>query len=160
MSEPVAMFKSRRARILYALQLALETIKKENGFATDVYRVTTAVKSWRDVTEDQSPTLYIIDENTQYEYKATAMVERTWSIGLYGVMKNQDQYKMEELIADIEECLAKNERLQYPGEPGPVSYSRITNITTDNQLFSEIEGMQLFKISLNLKYIACINKIR
>lgn len=155
-----ATFRSRRARILYALQKVLSGIKKENGFATDVYEVTTSVKSWRDTSEAESPRLYIIDENTQYTYRSTSLTERTWTIGLYGVMKQGDQYQMEEFISDIEECLTSNLKLAYDNEPGPVSYSRIINIITDNQLFSEIDNSQLFKMTVAFTYTACIDKIR
>lgn len=156
----IATYRSRRARILYALQRVLEGITVANGFSTDVYKVTTSVKTWNAVPEHESPTLYLVDENTQYDYSASKTALRTWTIGIYGVMKNKDQYAMEELIADIEECLIKNLKLSYEGVPGPVSYSRILNIITDNQLFSEIEGSQLFKISLALSYTACADQIR
>lgn len=156
----IPAYQSRRAKILYALQRTLETIKITNGFATDVYKVSTSVNTWNSIPEHESPTLFLVDENTQYNYRATKLVERVWTVGIYGVMKNGDQYKMEELISDIEERLASNETLAVDGEKGPVSFTRIVNIITDNQLFSEIENSQLFKITVSITYIACIDRVR
>ncbi len=151
--------RSRRGKILKNLQLQLETITEDNGYTTTVQKVTTAVKNWNDTAEAECPVIYIIDENTQYTYHAGKLTERVWTIGLYGVMKNKSQTEMEEFISDIEECLNKNQRLAFP-ENQPISYSRIKNIITDNQLFSEIEGSQLFKITVDLTYTACVDAIR
>lgn len=152
--------RSRRARILENLQRVLEGITKDNGYTTTVQKVTTAVKNWNDTTEPECPVLYLVDENTQYTYHAGKLTERIWTVGIYGVMKNKSQLEMEELISDIEEILVKNQRLHFDDSPGPVSYSRVQNIITDNQLFSEIEGSQLFKMTITLNYVACVDQIR
>lgn len=168
MSEP----RSRRAKILKNFQRQLEKIKKADGYAHSVYKVTTNVKSWRDTPEAETPTLYIIDENTRYLYNAGKTLEHEWTIGLFGVMKNKTQLEMEEFIADIEECLFKNVTLYFEDQdltwngglgartPGPISHLRINDIVTDNQLFSEIEGSQLFKISIIFKYVGCVDNPR
>ncbi len=152
--------KSRRAKILMNLQRQLETITIANGYTRDVYRVTTAVKDWRSTPEAETPILYLVDSNTDYQYHAGKLTERTWSIDLYGVMRNQTQLDMEEFISDIEDCLQVNQRLAFPDTGAVCAHHRIMNITTDNQLFSEIEGSQLFKISVNIIYTACVTNIR
>lgn len=158
MAEP----RSRRARIMVNLQKQLETITTENGYTTNVVKVTTAVKNWTDTAEAETPVLYIIDEVTNPIYGPSKHMEWEWTIGIYGVMKNKDQVSMEELIADIMECVFKNQTL-YFGEargPGPAAQIRIGGVITDNQLFSEIEGSQLFKVPLIIKYSACADNPR
>jgi hypothetical protein len=152
--------KSRRAKILVNLQRQLETITKDNGYTQNVYKVTTNVKTWADTPEAETPVIYLIDENTDYNYHAGKTTERTWTIGIYGVMKNKEQVDMEELIADIEECLLTNVTLYFEDTGRVASHSRIRNIVTDNQFFSEIEGAQLFKITLDINYVACVDQIR
>ena len=152
--------RSRRGKILVNLQRQLETISIANGYASDVYKVTTDVKSWQATPETETPVIYIIDENTDYNYHAGKTTEREWTIGIYGVMKNKEQTDMEELIADVEECLFNNVTLSFDSIKGPISHLRILNITTDNQFFSEIEGSQLFKMTIVFRYIACVDNIR
>jgi hypothetical protein len=154
-------YRSRRANILANLQRQLETITTDNGYTSSVQKVTTSVKNWNDTAEAECPVLYLVDENTQYTYHAGKKTERTWTVSIYGVMKNKSQMEMEELIADIEEALMKNQTLTFEDyNPGPLAYIRIQNIVTDNQLFSEIEGSQLFKITLLLSYTACVDQVR
>lgn len=153
--------RSRRARILINLQRQLETITKANGYTHSIHKVTTNVKNWNDTPEAETPVLYIIDEHTRYIYHAGKTLEHEWNIGLFGVMKNQTQVEMEELIADIEECLMKNVTLQFDEVyPGPISHLRIQDVVTDNQLFSEIEGSQLFKVLITFKYVGCVDNPR
>lgn len=152
--------KSRRGKILVNLQRQLETITQDNGYTQNVVTVTTNVKNWADTPEAQTPIIYIVDEATQYQYHAGTTTERTWTVALYGVMKNKEQTDLEEFIADVEECLTKNITLTFDELKPVVSHIRIREIVTDNQLFSEIEGSQLFKVTLDIKYIACITDIR
>ncbi len=153
--------RSRRARILLNLQRQLETITTANSYATNVYKVTLDVRNWHETPEAETPTIYIVDENTTHIYHAGRTLEKEWSVALFGVMRGKTQYQMEELIADIEECLFKNITLSFDGvQPGPVSHMRITDVTTDNQLFSQIENTQLFKITLNIKFVGCVENPR
>lgn len=156
MSEP----RSRRAKILKNLQRQLETIKTTNGYAHSVNQVTTVVKSWRDTPEAETPVLYIVDQNTRYIYHAGKTLEHEWTIGIFGVMRNKSQLEMEELIADIEECLFKNVTLSFDGARGPINHLRITDITTDGQFFSEIEGSQLFEVKISFLYVGCVDNPR
>lgn len=153
-------YRSRRARILVNLQRQLDTILKTNGYATDVFKVTTHVQSWSATPAAECPVIYIVDEKTRYVYGPTKTIEKEWDIGLFGVMKDRTQLEMEELVADIEECLFKNVTLAFDGERGVVSHMRITDIQTDAQLFSEIEGSQLFKMSIVLRYTGCVDNPR
>lgn len=153
--------KSRRARIMVNLERQLKTITKENGYAVDVVKVTTVVKNWNDVAEAETPILYIVDDDTVPIYGPSKHVEWEWRMGVFGVMKNKSQVFMEELISDVQDCVFKNGTLSFDGEiPGPAAQIRVMNIVTDNQLFSEIEGSQLFKITLAIKYSACADKAR
>lgn len=151
--------RSRRGKILLNLQKQLETITTGNGYTNNIYKVTTDTRNWSDTPEPETPVIYIVDESTGYTYHAGKTTEREWNIALYGVMKNKSQIEMEEFIADVEECLMKNVTLAFDGV-GVVSHSRITDIVTDGQFFSEIEGTQLFRVGVVLRYIACVDDIR
>lgn len=154
-------YLSRRARILESLVRQLKTISTANGYAVSPRDVKTDVRGWAETPEAETPIIYVIDEDTVYNYRAGKTTEREWTISLYGVMKNSSQYVMEELISDIETCLFKNVTLSFDGQiPGPVSHMRITNIITDSQMFSQIEGSYLFKISLQILYVACVDNVR
>lgn len=152
--------KSRRAKILNNLQRQLETITVANGYSREVYKVTTDVRNWRDTPEAETPTLYIIDDDTDYRYHPGKLTERIWRVDVFGVMRNQTQLDMEELISDVEECLQANVSLYFSDTGKVIAHHRIVNIKTDNQLFSEIEGTQMFKVSLELLYTACVDQIR
>ena len=152
--------KSRRGKILINLQKQLETITVDNGYANTVCQVTTNVKNWEDTPAANTPVLYIVDEATSYTYHAGKTTERSWTVSLFGVMRNKEQAEMEEFIADIEDCIMKNVTLNFPDTGGVVSHVRIREIVTDAQFFSEIEGSQLFKVTLEINYIACIGDIR
>lgn len=157
MAEP----RSRRARILKNLQRQLETITIANGYSADVYKVTTNVKSWHDTPAAETPVIYILDEETGPIYHAGKLLEWEWQVALFTVMRDKTQLEMEEHVSDIMECLNKNMTLSFDGiRPGPSVSILVHKILTDNQLFSEIEGSQLFKIVLLIKYTACLDSIR
>lgn len=152
---------SRRGRIMTNLQRQLQTITKLNGYATDVYGVSFDVRNWHETPEAETPVIYIVDENTTQNYMPGKTLPREWTIGIYGVMRNRTQVEMEELISDIETCLQANQTLSFDGEiPGPVAHHRVTNITTDNQLFSQIDGTLLFKLSVTFLYVQCVDNSR
>lgn len=158
---------SRRAKILMNLQSQLQTITTANGYSRDVQTVTTNVKPWSATPEAETPVIYIIDEKTEYRYHAGKLTDRSWIVGLFLVMKNKTQLDLEEMIADIETCLFKNSRLAFPATitlnnpSGAVaSHMRVLEIITDNQLFSEIEGAQLAKLSIEIIYTACVDSVR
>lgn len=141
---------SKRAQILNNLQRQLLTILAVNGYSRDVQDVSFNVKTWTQVPEANTPVLYIIDEDEKRTYHPGKLIEVEWNVALYGVMKNQTQLDMEEFISDIETCLFSNLTLRF-SDTGPViNHFRINSIMTDNQFFSEIDGSQLFKITLCL----------
>lgn len=152
--------RSRRGKILVNLQRQLETITVENGYTNTVCKVTTVLKNWSDTPEEFTPIIYIVDEATNYVYHAGKTTEREWDVALYGVMKNKEQTDLEEFISDVEDCIFKNVTLAFEDSGPVISHIRITQIFTDNQLFSEIEGSQLFKVMLKIRYIACVDRIR
>lgn len=148
---------SRRGQILTALLKQLQTLTIANGYTFDVYKVTTAVKNWENTPEAETPVIYIVDESTKPVYHAGKLNEFEWQVALYSVMRNRTQVEMEEFISDIMQCLFKNVTLYDPDtEVRTVSHLRILNIISDNQLFSEIENSQLFKITLEIRYTACV----
>lgn len=149
---------SRRAKILNNLQRQLETITISNGYSRDVYKVTTAVKTWQDTPEAETPVLYIVDDTTDYRYHAGRLTERSWIVGIVGVLKNTTQLDMEELISDIEICLIANERLAFVDTGAVCGQIRIRNIVTDNQLFSEIERTQIFRMTIEIVYTQCVGQ--
>ena len=151
---------SKRGKILMNLERQLKTITKDNGYTTNIYDATTKVKNWQDLSEAQTPTVFIVDETTKYLYHPGRLTERQWNIGLYGIMKNREQTEMEEFIADIETCLVANITLAFQDTGRVCAHMRITNIITDNQLFSEIEGSQLFKVDLEIIYTTQIDQVR
>lgn len=154
-------YQSRRARILENFIRQLQTITTANGYAVNVAKVSTDVRGWAETPEAECPILYVIDETTNYLYGPGKTTQREWILSVYGVIKNKDQFFMEELIADIETCLFKNVTLSFDGEiPGPVSHMRIQNIVSDSQMFSQIEGSQLFKMTVQLLYVACVDNVR
>lgn len=153
---------SQRGQILVNLQKQLLTISKANGYVNDVYDVSFVVKTWDQVTEQETPVLYIVDETAQYQYHPGRLVEVIWGLSLYGVMKNHTQDEMEDFISDIDFCLTKNTGLGFPETVTPgnalgnvASQIRIRNITTDGQFFSKIDGSQLFKVSIDVLYTKC-----
>jgi hypothetical protein len=147
--------RSRRGRILVNLQRQLETITAANGYAQQVYKVTSNVKNWFETPAAETPVIYIVDEETSPQYHAGKLVEWEWRIGLFGVMRDKTQVQMEEFISDIQDCLFANGTLSFDGiAPGPCAQIRMGNIITDNQLFSEVEGSQLFKVQIVVKYSA------
>lgn len=151
---------SRRGKILVNLQRQLRTILTANGYSRNVVKVTTNVKAWRDTPAPETPILYVIDENTDYRYHAGKLSERTWTVSIFGVMKGKTQEDMEELIADIETCIMRNSTLNFDNSGPIVGYVKVINVVTDNQLFSEIEGSQLFKVTCEIVYTACVDNVR
>lgn len=151
---------SRRAQILSNLQKQLRTITVANGYTHEVNLVSTDVRGWMEKPVAETPIIYVIDENTDYNYHAGKLTERTWTMGLYGFLRDQTQEDMEEFIADIEDCLMANVTLAFDDTGRVCSQIRVRNITTDNQLFSVIESSQLFKITIDILYTACVDSIR
>lgn len=154
--------QSRRGRIMLALQKQLQTISKDNGYATSVNEVSFNVKNWRDKTEAECPVLYIVDDRDKRTYGPGRNLEVSWFVNIFGYMRNRTQEEMEEFMADIESALDKNRNLWFEGDTGSnlVNYHRIVDITTDSQMFAEIEGSQLFRVSLEILYTRCLDDAR
>lgn len=148
---------SRRGLILANLQRQLETITTGNGYSRTAYKVTTNVHNWHETPAAETPVIYIVDESTQPKYNAGKLLEFEWQVGLFTVMRDRTQLEMEDFVSDIVECLFKNVTLAFD-DVRAISHLRVLNIVTDNQLFSEIEGSQLFKITLELRYTSCVGQ--
>jgi hypothetical protein len=140
---------SKRGRILKALSLLLPTITKTNGYNNSAEGVSFDVKSWADKTEDQTPWIYIVDDKTQITRHAGQMREFVWDIRLFGVLKGKDIMTFETFITDIEQCIYDNNSLF-----GNVNKMEVEEVTTDNQLFSEINdsGAHLFEMVVKMEY--------
>lgn len=146
---------SQRAKILNNLQRQLRTITTTNGYSRNIYDASLTVKTWTQVPEANTPTVFIVDEDAQYTYHPGKLIEVQWNIALYGVMKNKTQLEMEEFISDMDVCLTQNASLSFSDTGKVVSHIRIRNVITDDQLFAEIDGSQLFKMTISLIYTKC-----
>ena len=101
-------FKSRRLRILKAIEEILNSIKKENGYTNDIRLVTFDTKSWRDMSAPQTPAIFIIDDLVQIQRFVAKTREYTWTVRLFGVVKEFTLEEFEEFIADVEQCIEDN----------------------------------------------------
>lgn len=153
--EGAAKPMSRRGRILVNLVRQLSTIRKENGYGTDVVNVTTEIQNWDLTAEGDTPVIYIVDQQATPQYNPSRLTEWTWTIALTGLMKNKSQLDMEAMVADIQDALFKNITLSFDGEiPGPCSQIRIADVVTDGQFMRELDGSQLFTVKIQVKYTA------
>lgn len=141
--------RSKRVRILQGLKLLLNTITKDRGYTHTVEEAGFDVKTWRDKTAEQTPVIYIVDDTAQLIKHAGCIREYTWTIRLFGVLKGKDLIDFEEFIADVEECIYDNNTLF-----GQVNKMECNQVTTDNQLFSELNdsGAHLYEIELGVEY--------
>lgn len=147
--------RSRRGRILNNLISQLKTITKANGYATSVCNVTTEIRNWDQTPSVETPVIYIIDMGSRPQYHAGRLTEWTWTVHLTGLMKDATQIQMEELVSDIQDCLFANGTLSVAGEvPGPAAQIRVQQVVTDGQLMRELDGSQLFTITIEIKYTA------
>jgi hypothetical protein len=146
---------SRRGRILKNLLRQLSTIAKADGYNTDLAKATTQIKNWDQTTSAECPVIFVIDMDSTPTYHSSKLTEWDWQINLTGLMKDRSQLEMEDLVADVQDCLFKNITLSFDGEiPGPCSQIRIGRVATDGQLMHEIDGSQLFTIQIHVKYTA------
>lgn len=152
----VNAINSYRGRILRAMQLVLETITKSNGYGTTVEEVSFDVKEWRKRINFNCPVIYIIDDVTQTIRGVGGTREKSWIIRLFGVHKEAEYiWEFEEFISDIEQCLHDNQTLC-----GQVAKVEVGDITTDNQLFSEISQNRLFEMEVEVMFTRCFNNPR
>lgn len=142
-------YKSRRLRILKALEGVLNTIKKEDGYTNTVNLVTFDSKSWRDMAAPQTPSIFIIDDIVQIVRHAGKTREYVWTVRLFGVVKEFTLEEFEEHIADVEECIEQNSHLA-----GIVNKCEIQNVITDNQLFDNTNN-RLYEMELRVEFIRC-----
>ena len=142
-------FKSRRLKILKALEQILLTITKDNGYTNDVRTVTFDTKSWRDMSAPQTPALFIIDDIVQIQRFVSKTREYVWTVRLFGVMKEYTLEEFEEFIADVELAIEDNSHMA-----GMVNKVEIQQVITDNQLFANTKN-RLFEIELRMEYIRC-----
>lgn len=147
---------SRRGKILENLIRQLQTITTANGYVNNVHTVTTAVTDWRNKPKAETPIIFVVDESTRYDYSPGRLTERTWTLGLYVIMRNSTQSQLEEFITDIELSLNANQRLAFDDTGAVCAHHRIRNIVTDNQLFSLIDGTQMANITIELIYTQCV----
>jgi hypothetical protein len=145
--------QSKRIRVLEALRLILATITKDNGYLTDVMEVSYDVKSWRDKSVGQTPVIYLVDDTTFLVTHAGCIREYQWMVRLFGVIRERTIIEFEQFMADVEEAIYDNNTLF-----GQANLMRVENISTDNQLFSEIDGTHLFEMETKILYTRKYNK--
>lgn len=150
----VQPYKSRRIKILKALEAILNTIKKENGYTETVNEVTFDTKSWRDMPAPRTPAIFIIDDVVQVQRFVGRGRDYTWTVRLFGVVKEFTFEQFEEHIADVEECIEDNSSLC-----GVVSKCEINNVITDNQLF-ESSNNRLYEMEIQVEYRRCLGNPR
>ena len=141
--------KSRRLRIIYAIVRILETITISRGYSKDINEVHTDNKSWRDVSAQNTPAVFIIDDMVQIERHVGKTREYTWTVRVFGVVKETTLDEFEEFIADVEQCIEDNSHLA-----GMVSKCEVQQVITDNQLFDNT-NTRLFEIELKCEFIRC-----
>lgn len=145
----IEQLKSRRLKILRALEFTLNTIKKSAGYSNDVPTVTFDAKSWKDMPDPQCPAIFLIDDIVQINRFVGKTREYAWTVRLFGVVKGFTFNEFEEHIADVEECLEDNCHLI-----GFASKCEINNVITDNQLFDNT-NVRLYEMELRVEYIRC-----
>lgn len=143
----VLPLKSRRMKILKALQRILETIKVTKGYTKDIIDVRTDSKSWRDVSAPQTPVIFLMDDMVQITRHAGKQREYVWTVRLFGVLKETTLEEFEEFIADVEQCIEDNFHLC-----GTVNKAEVQQVLTDNQMFENTDT-RLFEIELRCEYI-------
>ena len=143
----VNQYRSKRMRILKALELILATIDKNRGYASNIIEVSFDVALWRDKSNGETPIIFIVDDTTNITRHAGCVREYAWRVRLFGVVRDADIIDFEEHIADVETCLYDNNTLA-----GQVAKVEVDEIITDNQLFSELEGTHLYEMILSIEY--------
>lgn len=143
-------FKSKRLRILRAIEATLQSIKKEDGYSNTVNLVTFDGKSWKDIADPQTPAIFIIDDMVQINRFAGKTREYKWTVRLFGVCKGFSLNEFEEHIADVEECIEDNSFLC-----GFAARTEINQVVTDNQLFDNTDT-RLYEIELMVDYVRCL----
>jgi uncharacterized protein YkvS len=140
-------FKSRRLRILKALQAILKTITVANGYTKDIQDVRMDTKSWRDVSAPETPIIFLVDDQVQITRFAGRTREYVWTIRLFGVVKETTLDEFEEFIADVESCVEDNNHLA-----GIVNKCEINQVITDNGLFDNT-NTRLFELELKCEFV-------
>lgn len=139
--------KSKRHRIMYAMQKLLKTVDQAHGYNQNIYDCTFDVKGWRDKAAHESPTVYVIDDTTILKTHAGCVREYEWTLRLFGVVREKSIQEFEEFMSDVEEAIYTNNTLF-----GECNLMRIPEITTDNQLFSGLDGTHLFEVVCTVLY--------
>ena len=140
--DKVSGLKSRRLRILKALQCVLDTITENNGYCHDICEASFDVNAWRDRLEGDTPVIFIVDDKVNnIQRMAGRQRQYRWKVILFGVVKGFDMDEFEQHIADVQECLEDNGALG-----GIASQIEVDAIRTDNQLFSEKEDTHLYEM--------------
>ena len=145
----ISTYRSRRLKILKAIQAILSTITESRGYSRTVVDVRTDAKSWRDVSEPETPVIFLIDDLVQIVRYAGKTRAYTWTVRAFGVLKETTLEEFEEFIADVEQCIEDNSHLA-----GTVNKCEIQQVITDNQLFDNT-NTRLFEIELRCEYIRC-----
>lgn len=145
----IATLRSRRLKIIKALQAILQTITTSRGYSIDIAEVRTDAKSWRDLSKPETPALFIIDDIVQIERHAGKTREYVWAVRIFGVVKETSFEQFEEFIADVEQCIEDNSHLA-----GTVNKCEVQQVITDNQMFDNTDT-RLFEIELKCEYIRC-----
>lgn len=149
----IVNIRSKRMRLLRSMQLLLQTITKSRGYNTDIVEVSFDVKSWRDKSGPQTPVAYIIDDTTILRKHAGCIREYEWTLRIFGVVREKTIQEFEEFISDIEEAIYDNNTLF-----GEANLMWIPEITTDNQLFSGLDGTHLFEAATSVAFTRRYNR--
>lgn len=150
----VNVYKSRRMKIIKAVQLILGTINTSRGYSTNVAEVRTDTKSWKDISAPETPAIFIVDDIVQIVRHAGKTREYVWTVRLFGVLKEYTLPQFEEFIADVEECIEVNSHLA-----GTVNKCEVQQVITDNQMFDNTDT-RLFEIELRCEFIRCYGNPR
>jgi hypothetical protein len=143
----IAPIRSKRGRIRRAVKELMATITKSRGYSIDVVEASYNVKGWESKAAPETPVIYIIGDTQQIVKHAGRIREYTWTLRLFGVVRERTIEELDEFLADIEESIDDNNSLF-----GEVNKVEVPEVSTDNQLFSEFDGTHLFEVVIDVEY--------
>lgn len=141
--------KSKRGRIMEGLRLILETITKNRGYTQTLDEATFVIRGWEDRTKDNTPVIYIVDDNQLRSKNAGQIRNYDWVINLFAHYYGEDLIEFEEFLADIEECIDDNNTIA-----SEINKMEVEQIISDGQLFASNDTSEhhLAQITLGILY--------
>lgn len=146
----ISGLRSKRARIMEGLRLIFKkSIKRSNGYTVDLDDSTFVIRGWQSRTKDNTPVIYIVDDNQIRPRNAGSIRTYDWVIQLYVHYYGEDLLEFEEFIADVEECIDDNNTIAQQ-----INKMEVENIISDGQLFSSEDTSEhhLAQITLGIMY--------